>query len=269
MKKLILIFLSIFIKSQEIIIIDSLDHRPISFCKIMDSDHLYVTDSLGKYNFATFPKESVIISSAGYEVKKITLKTGIVKLTPKFIQISEINISNNNLKIDTELGYKSSKNTIIIDQNREFAVEIKSQNANCLIDNVSIPFKKSSSSKGYLLVDIYHDENGKIGEKINASNYVLAIEKLGKNNILQLIDEIYIEKGNAIYISIIWVENTYTKSEKFANKIFLYTQPHKSSGKMFVRKSNYGDWDLKPYIENVDQKNSIIPALKIHGKCSK
>ncbi|WHF51283.1 hypothetical protein QGN23_12710 [Chryseobacterium gotjawalense] len=73
MKKLILIFLSIFIKSQEIIIIDSLDNKPIPFCKIMDSDHLYITDSLGKYSFATFPKESVIISSAGYEVKKITL----------------------------------------------------------------------------------------------------------------------------------------------------------------------------------------------------
>lgn len=270
MKKIFFIFISLIVKSQQLTILDSLDSKPVPYSKIMDGKNLYLTDSLGKYNFEYFPTDEVTIISAGYETKRLKLKSAIVRISPKIINIENVVISQKNFVTDKKLGFDNGKNSMVIDQKREFAVEIKNYgNTTCRIDKILIPFKKSSNKKGYLLFDIYNSNNIEITEKLNNNNYVIPIAILEKNSLFPLKEKIYIEKQHSIYLSVIWVENTYNKSELFSNKIYLNTIPNKTNAKMYVRKSNYNSWNLKPYIENIQSTNSIIPAFKVFAKCAK
>lgn len=269
MKNIFFIILSIFVSSQEVKIVDSIDTKPISYSKIIGYDNLYVTDSLGRYNFEVFPKGEVIISSAGYETKKISKMSKLIKLKPKFIQVETINLSEQNFNNENELGFLRSKNLIIIDQKREFAIEIINNDNNlCKVEKIIIPFKKSINDKGYLLIDFYENENGKVGFKLNTDEYFIPVKILQRNNILQVKDKIFIEKGKSIYVSTTWVENIFTKSEIYSNKIYFNTKKNKQQGKMFVRKTNNYNWALKAYTENIETKNSIIPAFKIIAKCT-
>lgn len=258
----------IIVKSQQVTIVDSLDNKPIPYTKIISSENLFLTDSLGVYNFEKFPTEEVSVHSAGYEIKKLKLNSEIIQLTPKINNIDNIVISKNNFDNDKELGFNADKNSIILNSKVEFAIEIKNTNDNtCRIEKVKIPFKKSLNKKGYLLFDFYNSIEGKIEKKINMLNYVFPVSFLEANNMVTLKEKIYIEDQGSIYISVIWVENTYSKSETFDNKIYFFTKQQKPFGKMFVRKSNYEGWNLKPYFEDGQTKNSIIPAFKVLSKC--
>lgn len=270
MKKIFFILLSIIVKSQQVIIVDSLDNKPIPFTKIIDSKNLYLTDSTGRYKFENLPNEEVFVLSSGYNTKKLKINSEVIKLSPKITNIEKVIISKNNFINDKELGFNSGKNYIIIDQKREFAIEVYNHvDKNCRIEKVLIPFKKSSYKKGYLLFDFYESLDGKIGQKINVQNYVFPVSFLENNNLLILKEKIYLEKQSSIFISVIWVENSYSKSESFSNKIYFYTKQNKSAGKMYVRKSNYNGWEIKPLIEDQYTKTSIIPAFKLLSKCSK
>lgn len=262
------IFSFIPIKSQQIIVVDSLDDRPIPFAKIFDSKNLYLTDSAGRYNFENLPNEQVYVSSSGYQIKKVKITDKTIKLSPKITNIEAVVIDNKPFNIDEEIGFNKSKNSIIIDYKREFAIELNNlTNKNCKLESLVIPFKKSSYQKGYLLFDFYESIDGKIGQKINMHNYVVPISSLERNHILTLKEKIYMEKQSSIFVSVIWVENTYNKSESFTNKVYFYTKQNSTEGRMYVRKSNYNGWDLKPYIED-GAKPSIIPAFKALIKCT-
>lgn len=269
MKKIFLIFLSIIVKGQQVSVVDSLDNKPIPFARIFDNKNVYLTDSSGRYNFERILSEQVLVLSSGYETKKLKITNEIIRLSPKIIDIDKVVITNKNFFIRREIGFIKSKNSIVLDHKREFAIELNNlTDENCRLENLVIPFKKSSNNKGYLLIDFYESLEGNVGQKINTQNYVFPISSFAQNNNVVLKENIYMEKQSSIFISMTWVENTYHKSESFANKLYFYTKQSHSNGKMLVRKSNYNGWDLKPYVEDRSVKSSIIPAFKVLSKCS-
>lgn len=261
------LFLSLLCYGQEIRIIDSIDDKPIPYGKIYLENRLLISDSLGKYFFDERPV-GFIIRANGYEDKSIvSLNSNIIKLKPIFNNIERVELDENNFNVSDLLGYKKGKNTIIIDSSKEFAIKIINPFHLCQLEDVKIPFKKSLHKKGYLILDIYEEKNNKIGDKLNSNNYVISLDNLKSGNSVKINEKIIIEES--FYVSVIWVENLYTKSNMFTNKVYLNVKDKSSSGKMFVRKSTYNSWDIKPFEEDSSSKNSIIPAFSVSVKCKK
>lgn len=271
MKIIFFLTVPLLFKSQSIKVVDSLNNKSIPFAKIISKDHLYLTDSSGVYIFEKIPTENVTISAPGYENKATEIKSNLLlTLTPKIIPIEEVKISSKKLDIDNIIGYKNGKQITFISENIEYAIELKNDSElECKIDNIEIPFKKSKNKKGYLLLDMYENKNGRIGNILNNQNYIIPISSLDKNNLLKVKDNIYFHKNESIYIAVTWIENIAKNSDKFTNIISFFSLPKGSNGKMYSRRTTYQSWDTTPLIENQDTKSSFIPAFRIHTKCRK
>ena len=268
MKFLFFLFCFSFYQAQQIVIVDSLDNSPIAFSRIYDKNRLYIADSLGKYKFDFWPNDGITVESGGYQSKYITSKSSIIKLYPKINDIENVLISPLRFKKKISLGYELSSNSIVIDKEREMAVEITNNHTKpCLVDEVIIPFRKALHNKGYLFIDFYASKDGKVGEKLNTKNYILPIYNIKSNNALKLEQKIIIEAGGSIFLAVSWIENTFSSSEVFTNKIFLFTKKKHPKSTMYVRKSNYRSWDLRPFVDFGDSKETIIPAFKLLTKC--
>ncbi|MGV0966502.1 hypothetical protein [Empedobacter falsenii] len=266
MKNILFILLSIFANSQQISIVDSIDKRPIAYSKIIDKDNLYVTDSLGNYFFNKKITNIVEILANGYKPKKTLILSDTIILSPIVIKLDEIKLSKT---IKKELGYKLSKSQLFLDNKREYAIQItNSFSDNCKIDELIIPFKKSLNKNGYLMFDVYEDNSGKIGQKLNYENYIISIKDLTKNKSIKISDHINLVKNSSIYISMIWIENLAKNSENFTNKIYLFTKPTLPKGRSYIRASYYSGWDIKPYEDDINTKDSNIPAIKINALCT-
>lgn len=260
-----MLFLS-FGYGQEIIIVDSIDKKPVAYAKIYLKNKLLITDSLGKYSFDEKPDEFMIRAN-GYQDRNVSSIDHIIQLKPDFKDIDEIEVSRDNFSVDTSIGFQKSKNTIVIDSNKEFAIRIIHPFDLCKLEDIKIPFKKSIHDKGYLIVDIYEENRSGVGARLNSNSYVVPVKSLKKTNSVKINEKIIVE--SAFYLSVIWVENLYTKSNQFTNKIYLNVKDKNIQGKMFVRKSTYNLWDLKPLEENALSENSIIPAFSASAKCAK
>lgn len=270
MKFVFLLTIPLLFNSQKIKIMDSINNNPIPHAKIISNNNLYLTDSLGVYNFESIPKEEITITASGYESKLTKLNSNSIKLNPKIIPIDEVKISNKKLGIQHTIGYKNGSPTTFISENLEYAIEIKNDyEFLCKVDEIEIPFKKAKNKKGYLLIDLYESHNAEIGEILNSTNYTIPISTLGKNKFVKIKDNIYIDKNQSIYIAITWIESTYEHSENFSNKIDFFSLPKGSIGKMFVRRTTYKKWDTTPLIENKETKFNFIPAFRIHTKCER
>ncbi len=260
-----LLFLS-FGYGQGIIIVDSIDNKPVAHAKIYLKNKLLITDSLGKYFFDEKPDEFMIRTN-GYQDRNVSLINHMIKLKPGFKDISEIEVSRDNFNVNTSIGFQKSKKTIIIDSNKEFAIRIIHPFGLCKLEGIEIPFKKSLHDKGYLILDIYEENRSGVGARLNSNSYVVPVNSLKKTNSVKINEKIIVE--SAFYVSVIWVENLYTKSNQFTNKIYLNVKDNSIQGKMFVRKSTYNLWDLKTFEENAISENSIIPAFSASAKCAK
>lgn len=250
---------------QKIKIIDSIDNKSIPYAKIYVDDKLLIADSSGQYFFDKQPSNFIIRSNNYLDKKILNLESDIIKLLPHYKKIDTVKLSKDHFPTQNHVGFKKSKNVIAIDNNREFAVKIINPFGLCKLENIEIPFKKFLHNKGYLIVNVYGDENNMIGDKLNENEYVIPLVDIKRNNSVEIKERVIVEQ--AFYISVMWVENIYSKSDVFTNKVYLYVKNNMDLGEMLVRRTVYNSWNIKPFKESSSSENSIIPAFSASIKC--
>lgn len=208
MKNLLYIFLLFtnyhLFYTQKITILDSINKQPLPYCRIINNNTEFYTDSLGCFTFKNFQKNT-IIKKGGYYDKIINNFQHIIYLNPKTIEINEINL---NQKKEYLIKNKKKNNSTIEVGNTFMTGKIITNpfNKDVLIKDLIIPIHKNWGNKNDLLVINFHSinkENGEIQKNPYKENEIIVklSDIKSKNNVIRISDKKIILPPNGILVS--------------------------------------------------------------------
>lgn len=166
-------FLSLVLSAQKISILDSIDHRPIAYAEIVFEDNSYFTDSLGRIEITDNKVFPLRIKKVGYKDKVLSKWTNTILLSPKVIDIEEVEIKNPKyIEYDNK---KLRKNTTLFHINTSIGIIINGEkDREGRLTELRIPIKRIYDNNTLLKVDFYKIENGKISNSPINSESVFA-----------------------------------------------------------------------------------------------
>ena len=218
MKKYIILIFNLFFLnsySQNIIVIDSTNQKPIPFVNVYFSKgEGTFTNEKGIFNLNNKFSDTLQLSHISYDEIRIlasNIKDTII-MSPNAVILKEIVISNGK-KISKFIDFpkkNSSYGSFPVISKSEIITLItpSTENINYIISNLEFKFEKKKSSdnavnaKTAIRVNIYNSENKKIKTKIYSSN-VFIIDVTKKDMVNIDLNENYIElEKNGLFIAI-------------------------------------------------------------------
>lgn len=272
-----LICIPIFIYSQDrtCIIVDKNNNLPIEYCniKILNKNVGSYSDLKGSFKYNKNANDTLIISHIAYQT--ITLPVKFIKDTIKLIAsevlLNEITISTNPVENKNWSKVKNNKTQWYIQPKSEFSVLLKYSKEANIISQIRFPIqyldnlKSESVSFAIFRLNIYKNNNGKIGDKLNIGNIISYVDSKIKEFIQFSLDETIEIPKNGLFVGLEFIgfEDLGRKilvNEK-NNFIKLEFTPTEISATYFANKFiNNGNWSLLEKKSNVfpfELKNSI------------
>jgi hypothetical protein len=212
---LILIFLFSKVQSQNITVIDSTNHKPITFVNVYFSkNNGTYTNENGVFNLNNRINDTIKLTHISYndfEIIASNIKDTII-LSPNSIILKEI-LVNNGKKISKYIDFPKKNSSYssfpVISKSEIVTLVIPNKdNIDSFISKLDFKFEKKKSNdnalntKTALRVNIYSSKNKKIKTKIYSSD-VFIIDATKKDKIEVDLDENYIElEKNGLFIGI-------------------------------------------------------------------
>lgn len=271
-----LLFLLLFntIQSQNILVIDSLYHKPIPFVNIQfNKTHGTYTNENGFFEVNKNSKDTLILSHISfnnYVVKASEIKDTII-LSQNAILLKEVKISKNN-QIIKYIDFPRSNTSF-----RSWPVSSKSElvtlivpskeNLNSIIKKLNFSFVKKKevnsnlSIQTAIRINIYNmDKNNSINEKIYSS-YAIFINPSKKEKIEINLENEFIEfSENGLYIGLEVIGDIDNSGNIIKEKSYIHA---------VLTDNSLNDYSCKTYIKYVfDSKTNLLLINDIIKKTS-
>lgn len=210
--KIISLFLLIafsVLKSQQIIIKDSLDGKPLAFSQIIIGQNSYYADSLGQFRFID-EVPSFIVKKPGYESKLVKNFKKDILLSPKMFEIPEVEIRKKELMSVENKLKRNLALTIPVGWELGFILK-NPHDKTGIIKEINIPIKKVFENKNaQLIIQFYNFEGDEIEhEPIPNSETIISVNKLTKNkNTFNILNKSIEISPKGIFISLKVVEES-------------------------------------------------------------
>ncbi|MCY0977449.1 hypothetical protein PGH12_19025 [Chryseobacterium wangxinyae] len=182
------IFSTLYYYSQKITVLDSIDHKTISYVEFIVDGNSYFSDSLGTIELTKKNEQPIFLKKNGYEEQKKANYNRIIYLKPIIKDIEEVIIKN---KKNVEFASKSiNKNTTKLPNDLTIGFKIKGkENISGKLQKISIPVKRIYANNTLLKIDFYNFENDVIDKEIlNNESIFINVNDLTtkKNNVIDL-----------------------------------------------------------------------------------
>ena len=252
------IFSTLYFYSQKITVLDSIDHKKISYVEFIVEGNSYFSDSLGSIELTKKNEKPIFIKKIGYNDKKIENYSNTIYLKPIIRDIQEVVIKN---KKDYEFTSSFlNKNTTKLPNDLSIGFIIRGkENRIGKLKEISIPVKKIYRNNTLLKIDFYNLENEAINrETLNGESIFINVNDLikRKKNKIDL-QEYNIPFSGEILVSIRIIEET-GKTEKLLNEPSIQFYNSKEKGNLFFYNQYLKEWKVLSHNINFISLSYII-----------